>query len=125
MVNVAIFRGHREAFLLGELPGYLSAVASRTKDEFIKNVLRRYFKHFPPSRPHDYEPTEEELLKVDDTLPDIEPELPDPFAMGQEEYYAFMKKIDERKKEIEVRTGVSLPSMSFLPRFGSSGTWWR
>ncbi|PPQ86129.1 hypothetical protein CVT26_000160, partial [Gymnopilus dilepis] len=105
MVNTAIFRGRREEFLLGELPKYLSAISNGTKEEFLKNVLRRYFKRFPPHHPHTYEPTEAELQEVDDTAPDYEPEQPDPFAMGQEAYYAAMKQIDDRQKEVEVRTG--------------------
>ena len=124
MVNLAIFRGRREEFLLAQLPGYQSAVTQGTKDEYLKNVLRRYFKRFPPSRPHQYEPTEAELEAVDDSQPDLEPELPDPFSMGQEAYYACMKEIDDRKKEIEIRTGVSLSIFVVFALFWTLHHWW-
>ena len=52
------FQGLRLDFLLAELDGYATAVAQGTKDEFTKDVLRRYFKRFPPDLDHDKEPSE-------------------------------------------------------------------
>ena len=120
MVNLGIFHGTRLEFLLGEMAGYTAAAANGTKDEFIKNVLRRYFKRFPPDLPSDQDPSEEELAAVDDTLPDVEYEVPDPqdWPEDQAGYTKALEIYEKRQADIILRSAVSLPSLSFLPIFG-------
>ena len=59
------FVGLRKSFLEGELDRYSDAVLNGTKDEFLKDVIRRYLKRFPPELPHNQEPTAEHLAAVD------------------------------------------------------------
>ena len=120
MPNPGIFHGLRLEFLLGEMAGYSAAVAKGTKDEFTKDVLRRYFKRFPPSLPADEEPSEEDLAAVDDSQPDEEPEFPDPqdYAEDQRGYKKALDAHEAHQAEVLLRSAVRFPSMSFLPISG-------
>ena len=116
------FHGLRKAFLQEELEKYSDAVLNGTKDEFVKDVIRRYFKRFPPELPHDQEPTAEHLANVDDTLPDEEPDMPDAqdYPEDQKTYYALEEAWLKRRKEIDTRSGVSLFSLPSLPFLDST-----
>ncbi|KDR65540.1 hypothetical protein GALMADRAFT_19688, partial [Galerina marginata CBS 339.88] len=67
------FAGLRLEFLVGEQRLYSAAVANGTKNETVKDIVRRYFKRFPPELDHTTNPTEAHLAGVDDALPDPEP----------------------------------------------------
>ncbi|PPQ76823.1 hypothetical protein CVT26_002422 [Gymnopilus dilepis] len=101
------FTGLRKTFLVGELEKYSDAVLNGTKDDFVKDVIRRYFKRFPPELPHDQEPTQEHLAAVDDTMPDPEPAMPDAqdYAEDQTTYYALEAAWEKRQAEITTRSG--------------------
>ncbi|KDR84210.1 hypothetical protein GALMADRAFT_42055, partial [Galerina marginata CBS 339.88] len=72
-MTCAAFTGLRLEFLVGELKQYSSSVADGTKNEAVKDIVRRYFKRFPPDLDHNTDPTEAHLAAVNDSLPDPEP----------------------------------------------------
>ncbi|PPQ97914.1 hypothetical protein CVT26_002990 [Gymnopilus dilepis] len=106
MPNPGIFHGLRLEFLVGEMAGYSAAVANGTKDDFTKNVLRRFFKRFPPELPADEEPSEDDLAEVDDSLPDEDLEAPDPqdYAEDQRGYNKALKEYEARQDEVLLRS---------------------
>ncbi|PPQ84411.1 hypothetical protein CVT26_006523 [Gymnopilus dilepis] len=118
------FHGLRKAFLQEELEKYSDAVLNGTKDEFVKDVIRRYFKRFPPELPHDQEPTAEHLANVDDALPDEEPDMPDAqdYPEDQKTYYALEEAWLKRRKEIDTRSGQIARWLAYhQPKASSSG----
>ncbi|PPQ83739.1 hypothetical protein CVT26_005017 [Gymnopilus dilepis] len=103
------FSGLRLEFLLGEVDRYTTAIANGTKEDVGKDIIRRYFKRFPPELPHDQEPSADHLAAVDDSAPDPEVEGPNPmdYPEDQKTYYAlevaWYKRLDDienRKKSI-------------------------
>lgn len=64
------FAGLRKMFLLDQLPVYEKAVREGWANDFVADVLRRYFKHFPIDLDHSTEPTPEWLAQVDDKAAD-------------------------------------------------------
>ncbi|KDR70911.1 hypothetical protein GALMADRAFT_144381 [Galerina marginata CBS 339.88] len=100
----AAFTGLRLEFLIGELKQYSASVADGTKNETVKDIVRRYFKRFPPDLDHSTEPTEAHLSAVDDALPDPEPEYPDPADMLQEHFKDAVEAFKKRQTDITFRT---------------------
>ena len=107
MVNPGAFQGARKAFLLGEKEAYSQAVDEGYVPEAVAKIQRRYFKRFPVDLPDNVEPSEEQLAAVDDD--EIEPEFPEPDAekLSAQEYEAAMTALDERRKKILFKKGVS------------------
>ena len=114
MPGRGIFHGLRFAFLDKERKGYADAVASGAKEDFLKDLVRRFFKRFPLELPLLEEPSEDHLAAVDDSKPDPEPEAPNAKQMLPEEYDAALKKFEQRQKLIQFRTGVSYLSHLYL-----------
>lgn len=107
MAPRGVFRGLRFKFLEEEREGYANAITNNAKDDFIKDVLRQFFKRFPPELPLDKEPSETHLQAVDDSKPDSEPEAPNADKMTPEQYQDALKLFQDRKELIETRSGVS------------------
>ncbi|PPQ84374.1 hypothetical protein CVT26_007383 [Gymnopilus dilepis] len=99
------FEGLRKVFLEGERERYKQAVANGTRDDYLMDVFRRFFKRFPVGLPDDKEPSSKELAKVNDALPDPERVAPDAqdYAEDQRTYYALQAAYDEETKLIEAR----------------------
>ncbi|SJL18892.1 uncharacterized protein ARMOST_22494 [Armillaria ostoyae] len=72
MVNPGAFRGKHKVFLMDEQEDYVQAVKEDRAAEQVADVFRRYLKHFPIALPDDVDPSDEELAKVDDSVPDPE-----------------------------------------------------
>ncbi|KDR65220.1 hypothetical protein GALMADRAFT_217639 [Galerina marginata CBS 339.88] len=100
----AAFTGLRLEFLIGEQKLYSASVANGTKNEGVKDIVRRYFKRFPPDLDHNTDPTEAHLAAVDDSLPDPEPEHPDPALLSQEQFKAAMEAFEKRQADISFRS---------------------
>jgi hypothetical protein len=102
MVNPGAFKGLRKTFLLSNKAAYADAVASNTVAEFIVDLLRRFFKRFPPALPNDEEPSPDHLASVDDNTADPDILLPDEklskeaFEVAQREYKAIQGVITFR-----------------------------
>ena len=108
MVNPGAFHGARKAFLMGEKEAYSQAVDEGYAAECIAKIQRRFFKRFPIDLPDEAEPTAEELAKVDDD--EIEPDFPEPERdkMSQQEYEAALDVLEERRKKLVFKKGVSI-----------------
>ena len=65
------FEGLRKVFLEGERERYKQAVANGTRDDYLMDVFRRFFKRFPVGLPDDKEPSSEELAKVNDATVEV------------------------------------------------------
>ncbi|KDR66329.1 hypothetical protein GALMADRAFT_232569 [Galerina marginata CBS 339.88] len=100
-----VFHGGRFEFLNNERKGYAEALTSGSKDEFLKDLVRRFFKRFPVELGIGEEPTEEHLKSVDDSKPDPEPPMPSKRDVSPEEYELAIKAYEERKRLIVFRTG--------------------
>ncbi|KAF9039080.1 hypothetical protein BJ165DRAFT_1303268, partial [Panaeolus papilionaceus] len=72
MVNPGAFQGLRRDFLMSQKPSYEDAVNSGHSKDAIAIIQRKYHKRFPPSLPHDQNPSEQHLRSVDDDAPDDE-----------------------------------------------------
>jgi hypothetical protein len=107
MVNPGSFKGPRKEFLLGEKPVYKAAVAGGYVGDTLAKIHRPFFKRFPVDMPVDVDPTPEELVAVDDNIPDEEDEAPDPIKMTPEEFEALSKAFKERQHLIQFRKAVS------------------
>ncbi|PPQ97627.1 hypothetical protein CVT26_002550 [Gymnopilus dilepis] len=106
MPNPGAFHGLRLEFLVAEQAGFAAAVANGTKEEFMKDLLRRYFKRFPIELPHNEDPSEEHLAAVDDNAPDPEPEAPNPmdYAESEAQYNAALAAFEGRNAVIVARS---------------------
>ena len=58
------FQGKRLEFLVAEQSAYAKAVVDGTKDDFLLDVCRRFFKRFKPERPANEEPTEDYMIET-------------------------------------------------------------
>jgi hypothetical protein len=95
MVNPGAFKGARKAFLTTKREAYAEAVRDKRSSEQISDIVRCYFKRFPPSLPHDQEPSEEHLASVDDDGAD-----PDPLEGLSDEEAASVGKIISLRREV-------------------------
>ncbi|KAM6489701.1 hypothetical protein JOM56_014724 [Amanita muscaria] len=104
MPNPGAFNGSRKAFLQEQMGAYKVAIQGNYAADFLANIQRRYFKHYPIDLPHDEEPCPEHLERVDDSRPDPDVVIPDLDSMSEEEY-AKMKEQQEiilfRKAQIK------------------------
>lgn len=94
------FTGSRLLFMESEQEGYEQSLAAGTSMDFRADLMRRYFKRYPISLPHNEEPSSEWLAAVDDHEHDVEQ---DPESMSAEE-------LATQKSLITVRRVVSLHS---------------
>ncbi|KDR79066.1 hypothetical protein GALMADRAFT_64225, partial [Galerina marginata CBS 339.88] len=100
----AVFQGQRTEFLEKQRANYAEALKDGSKDDFLKEVVRRFFKRFPIELGMDGEPTEDQLKAVDDSKPDQELPIPNAKEMSPEEYRVALKTYEERKDFITRRT---------------------
>lgn len=91
MVNPGAFSGSRKAFLLSNIPAYIAAVNRNVAAEFLLNLQRRYLKRYPPTLPHEEEPSAELLAQIDDDAPDTEMDLTQYSTEKQEEIAKLLK----------------------------------
>ncbi|KDR64898.1 hypothetical protein GALMADRAFT_1350442, partial [Galerina marginata CBS 339.88] len=92
-------------FLEKQRPNYAVALKNGSKDDFLKDVVRRFFKRFPVELAMDVEPTEDQLNAVDDAKPDQEIPIPNAKEMSPEEFQVALKTYEEHKEIITRRTG--------------------
>ncbi|KAL0566042.1 calcium channel protein [Marasmius crinis-equi] len=68
--RLTAFTGARLEFLQSELDKYSGAVTSRKVQVFLEDLFDRYFRCFPESKPHNVDPSPEEMAAVDDDSDD-------------------------------------------------------
>lgn len=107
MVNPGVFKAVRLAFLLAERENYAKAVADGNVVEVLADIIRRYFKRFPMCLGDDYEPLEEELVKVDDQSPDEETSKPDEDKLSAEEFKVQMLAYEKEQGKLKECIAVS------------------
>ncbi|KAF9034123.1 hypothetical protein BJ165DRAFT_1410135 [Panaeolus papilionaceus] len=86
MVHPGAFAGLRKEFLMSQKPDYEAAVNTGHSKDAIAIIQQKYHKRFPPSLPHDQEPSKEHLDSVNDDEPDEELEEPDKDRLSEAEY---------------------------------------
>lgn len=106
MVNPGAFKGSRKEFLLAQADLFADAVIHSHVLDTIADIQRRYFKRYPPSLPHDEEPTAEWLASVDDNAPDDEIFPPHRGEMDEEEYNKALAQYSEMLAAIQSRKDV-------------------
>ena len=114
MVNPGSFKGSRKEFLLSQAELFANAVIHSHVLDTIADIQRRYFKRYPPSLPHDEEPTAEWLAAVDDNAPDDEILPPRRDEMDEEEYTQAMAHYNDMLATIQSRKDVSLLHTFFV-----------
>ncbi len=107
MVNPGSFQGSRKEFLLAQADLFANAVIHSHVLDTIADIQRRYFKRYPPSLPHDEEPTAEWLASVDDNAPDDEILPPCRGEMDETEYDQALTRYTEMLTAIQNRKDVS------------------
>ena len=117
MVNPGAFQGARKAFLMGEKEAYSQAVDDGYIAEAVGKIQRRFFKRFPVELADDFEPTAEDLAKVDNDEIDMDHAEPDREKLSEREYEAAVKALEERQKRVAFKKGVSI----LIPKFWRSG----
>ena len=105
MVNPGAFGASRKVFLMSQKPDYSAGVMGRYAADALALIQRKYLKRFPIDLQHNEEPTEEWLASVNDDGPDPVP--PDIESLGEEDYNAAMKELEERQKLLAFRKAVS------------------
>lgn len=101
MPHPGAFKGSRKEFLLSEKSSYADAIKNGYVQDFLSNLVRRYFKRYPVTLLHDQEPTAEALAAVDDSAADPKDSDSDD-SLGKQ----------QREKLIKIRTEVSRPEYS-------------
>ncbi|KAK7022849.1 SERTA domain-containing protein 3 [Paramarasmius palmivorus] len=98
------FKGSRLKFLMDNLPGYAKALKEGWAADFLADLVRRYFKRYPPGLDHSEEPSREHLEQVNDDEPDPEV-LPPVRKDGQsvEEFQAALVEFEKLQKVIDRR----------------------
>ena len=112
MVNPGSFKGSRKEFLLAQADLFADAVIHSHVLDTIADIQRRYFKRYPPSLPHDEEPTSEWLAAVDDNAPDHEILPPCRDEMDEMEYNQALARYTEMLSIIQYRKDVSFSFLS-------------
>ncbi len=107
MVNPGTFQGSRKEFLLAQADLFSNAVVHGHVLDTIADIQRRYFKRYPPSLPHDEEPTAEWLAAVDDNAPDDEILPPRRGELDEEAYDKALAQYSEMLAAIQSRKDVS------------------
>ncbi|KDR65475.1 hypothetical protein GALMADRAFT_81806 [Galerina marginata CBS 339.88] len=100
-----VFQGLRLEFLMKNLKDYSDAVTQGTKEDFLKDIMRRFFKRFPPQLALSQEPSKDDLAAVDDSKPDPEPEVPKENSLSPQDYATAVGELTERSALIKLRTG--------------------
>ncbi|PPQ77783.1 hypothetical protein CVT26_005395 [Gymnopilus dilepis] len=111
-----MYEGGRRDFLESQREAYKEAFMNGTKDDFVKDVARRFFKRFPPTLADDVEPTEEFLAKVDDSQPDSEYVLPDASTMDPQEYEAAKQALLLLQDKVQMHTKSDIVTVMIDPR---------
>ncbi|KAK7024162.1 SERTA domain-containing protein 3 [Paramarasmius palmivorus] len=114
MVQPRAFTGSRQVFLDSHADAYAEAAKENRVKSFIGDLTRRYLKRYPPSLPHDQEPTQESLDAVDDDAPD--PETVRPVRQdfkSDEEFQCASKQHEEERKIVLLRMGQIERSMKY------------
>lgn len=125
------YSGARKEFLSQRLPGFVNSVArvsgtsyhhktkksshvlihtQNTHKDFLVNIIRQFNKRFPLDKSDDWEPTAEDLMKVDDNAPDEEVEIPNPDdypEISSEDYEKLLEGARERVRQARKRAEVS------------------
>ncbi|KAL0564627.1 SERTA domain-containing protein 3 [Marasmius crinis-equi] len=84
MGGLIAFTGARLAFLRGERDRFAQAVTARTVDKAMDGLYDRYFNLFPETKPHNVDPTPEELAEAAERAANNEDPHPAPVrAPGQ------------------------------------------
>jgi hypothetical protein len=113
MVNPGAFGASRKVFLMSQKPDYSAGVMGGYAADALALIQRKYLKRFPIDLQHNEEPTEEWLASVNNDEPDPDPDPgPDPVppdieSLGEEDYNAAMKELEERQKLLAFRKAVS------------------
>ncbi|KAK7032452.1 SERTA domain-containing protein 3 [Paramarasmius palmivorus] len=114
MVQPRAFKGSRQQFLDSHSEGYALAAQENRVKSFISDLTRRYLKRYPPSLPHDKEPTQESLDAVDDDAPDPETLPPNRQDFKTDnEFHEALKKHEEEKVIVALRMGQIERSMKY------------
>ncbi|KAK7017024.1 hypothetical protein VNI00_018751 [Paramarasmius palmivorus] len=71
-MSPSAFKGTRLTFLEAAITAYAIALKEGHGADFLAELVRRYFKRYPPSLPHNEEPSPEHLAAVNDDEPDPE-----------------------------------------------------
>ena len=108
MVNPGSFKGSRKEFLLAQADLFADAVVHSHVLDTIADIQRCYFKQYPPSLPHDEEPTAKWLAAVDDNAPDDEILPPQRGEMDEEEYDRELAQYSEMLVAIQSRKDVRI-----------------
>ncbi len=107
MVNPGAFCGKRKLFLIGEREDYAVAVKEDRAAEQLADIMHQYFKCFPISMPDNVEPTDEELSKINDDVPDPEPGVPDESLLDPSEYQKQLQVAKVEGEELLYKISVS------------------
>ncbi|PPR03500.1 hypothetical protein CVT24_012667 [Panaeolus cyanescens] len=104
MVNPGAFKGKRKEYMISRKKDYGDAKDAGTIEDCLAEIIQTYFRMFPPDRPFDYEPTDEEITEnLEKEYTD--PQLPDPDELNESEYAVEMGKWKERRLTIKAVKG--------------------
>ena len=120
MPNPGGFAGSCLKFLEDKFPAYTKAVTSNRERDFVLDLLRQFFKHYPIELADNIEPMEEMLASVNDEEPDEEPEPPNKETMSEEEHAEMLQKFNDWRDEIEKKRQVSSRSTLVSTSFNES-----